>query len=51
MKDNDILTKQQLFDLLSLRFDGEDKKLSQIPSPSLLHDGVKAAKKIASAIT
>ena len=44
------LTKHSLFELLSQRFDGEDKKLSQIPSPALLHDAPKAAKKIADAI-
>ena len=43
------LTKQSLFELLSNRFQTE-KKLSQIPSPALLHDGQKAAKKIAWAI-
>ena len=43
------LTKQTLFSILSSRFSGE-KKLSQIPSPTLLHDGQKAAKKIADAI-
>jgi len=44
------LDKQALFELLSNRFDGEDKKLSQIPNPALLHDGEKSAKKIAQAI-
>ena len=43
------LTKQKLFKLLSSRF-GEEKKLSDIPSPALLQDGVKAAKRIAHAI-
>jgi len=44
-----ILTKQTLFELLSSRFK-EEKKLSDIPEPSLLHDGEKAAKIIAHAI-
>jgi len=44
------LTKQQLFQLLSQRFDTEEKKLSQIPNPSLLKDADKAAQKIAHAI-
>jgi len=41
------LTKQTLFELLSQRFDEQDKKLSQIPNPALLHDASKAAEKIA----
>jgi len=45
-----ILDKQALFELLSQRFDNEDKKLSQIPNPQMLHDAPKAAKKIADAI-
>ncbi|MCW8953584.1 MAG: single-stranded-DNA-specific exonuclease RecJ [Sulfurimonas sp.] len=51
-----ILNKAALFELLSLRFDGENgvpfgyKKLSQIPNPALLQDADKAAKKIADAI-
>ena len=45
-----ILTKQTLFELLSLRFDTEEKKLSQIPNPVLLQDAEKSAKKIAQAI-
>ena len=44
------LTKQTLFELLSQRFDEQDKKLSQIPNPALLHDAPKAAKKIADTI-
>ena len=44
------LTKQDLYELLSQRFDSEEKKLSQIPSPALLHDAPDAAKKIAEAI-
>ncbi|MBA1437656.1 MAG: single-stranded-DNA-specific exonuclease RecJ [Epsilonproteobacteria bacterium] len=46
---NKLLTKQDLIDLLSCRFDGE-KKLSQIPNPELLLGGTKAAKRIAEAI-
>ena len=45
-----ILDKIALFELLSLRFDNEEKKLSQIPNPALLQDSQKAAKKIADAI-
>lgn len=45
-----ILNKQKLFELLCQRFDSEEKKLSQIPNPSLLHDANRAAKKIADAI-
>ena len=44
------LSKSTLFELLSQRFDTQEKKLSQIPNPELLHDAPKAAKKIASAI-
>jgi len=44
---NNNLTKESLYNLLSQRFTSDDKKLSQIPNPALLHDGVKAAKKIA----
>ncbi|WP_151899262.1 single-stranded-DNA-specific exonuclease RecJ [Sulfurimonas hydrogeniphila] len=44
------LNKSDLFALLAQRFDKEDKKLSQIPNPQLLHDADKAAKKIAEAI-
>ncbi len=44
------LDKAALYELLSSRFDGEDKKLSQIPNPSLLQDADKAAKKIVNAI-
>jgi len=46
----EILNKQKLFEILSKRFDGEDKKLSQIPNPALLQDATKAAKKIADSI-
>ena len=45
----EILNKQELYKLLSSRF-GEEKKLSQIPDPSLLQDSTKAAKKIAQSI-
>ncbi len=44
------LNKQQLFNILSSRFEGEEKKLSQIPNPALLQDAEKSAKKIADAI-
>jgi single-stranded-DNA-specific exonuclease len=50
MNNTQNLTKQSLYDLLSLRFTNEDKKLSQIPNPALLHDANKAATKIAEAI-
>ncbi|MCF6339756.1 MAG: single-stranded-DNA-specific exonuclease RecJ [Sulfurimonas sp.] len=43
-------TKHSLFEFLSQRFKEEDKKLSQIPNPALLHDAPKAAKKIADSI-
>ncbi|WP_310441202.1 single-stranded-DNA-specific exonuclease RecJ [Sulfurimonas sp.] len=45
-----ILDKASLYELLNQRFADEEKKLSQIPNPSLLHDAPKAAKKIADAI-
>ena len=45
----DVLDKQRIFELLSSRFD-EEKKLSHIPNPALLKDGVKAASRIADAI-
>ena len=44
------LTKSDLFELLSNRFDTQEKKLSQIPNPALLLNASKAAKKIAYAI-
>ena len=44
------LSKSDLFELLSQRFDTEDKKLSQIPNPSLLRNATKAAQRIAKAI-
>lgn len=46
-----ILDKDSLYRLLSKRFGSEDKRLSQIPDPALLHDGQKAAKKIVQALT
>lgn len=49
-QNNKLLTKQDLYNLLSSRFDGEDKKLSQIPNPNLLFNGEKAAKRIAEAV-
>jgi len=45
-----ILDKSSLFELLSSRFNQEEKRLSQIPDPSLLQDSIKSAKKIAQAI-
>jgi len=45
-----ILDKSALFELLCLRFDTQDKKLSQIPNPALLQDASNAAKKIANAV-
>ena len=45
-----ILDKSALFELLSSRFDGEDKKLSDIPNPALLQDAESSAKRIAHAI-
>ena len=47
---NTPLTKRDLYNLLSSRFETEDKKLSQIPDPALLLNGEKAAKRIANAI-
>ena len=44
------INKSELFEILSKRFDSSDKRLSEIPNPSLLHDADKAAKKIADAI-
>ena len=44
------LTKDDLFNLLSQRFDSDDKKLSQIPNPALLQNASASAKKIADAI-
>ena len=44
------LDKSALFELLSQRFDTQDKKLAQIPNPALLQDATKSAKRIAFAI-
>lgn len=44
------ITKQELYQELSCRFECEEKKLSQIPNPALLHNAPEAAKKIADAI-
>lgn len=44
------LDKSALYELLSSRFDGEEKKLSEIPSPELLQNAPEAAKRIANAI-
>ena len=50
MNNTPTLTKAELYTLLSQRFSTEDKKLSDIPNPALLHDASSAAKKIAEAI-
>ncbi len=50
MTDNSLITKETLFKILSSRFSAEEKKLSQIPNPSLLQNAPNAAKKIAEAI-
>ena len=44
------ITKQELQKILSQRFHSQEKKLSDIPNPVLLHDASDAAKKIAEAI-
>ena len=44
------LDKQTLFSLLSQRFEDGEKRLSQIPNPSLLQDADKSAKRITEAI-
>jgi len=44
------LTKNELYELLSQRFDTEEKRLSDIPNPALLLNASEAAKKIAAAI-
>jgi len=44
------LSKTRLHEILSQRFDTGFKKLSDIPNPELLHDGIKSAKRIAHAI-
>ena len=50
MTNIDLLTKHDLYNLLSQRFENEEKKLSHIPNPALLKDAPEAAKKIADAI-
>ena len=45
-----LLNKASLFELLSQRFDSQEKRLSQIPDPALLHDAQKSAQKIVDAI-
>ncbi len=45
-----LLDKKTLFEILKSRFNGDFSKLSDIPHPSLLHDGIKAASRIAKAI-
>ena len=44
------LTKQELYTLLSQRFDTQEKRLADIPNPALLLNASDAAKKIADAI-
>lgn len=44
------LSKARLHEILSARFEGGFKKLSDIPNPALLHDGLKSAKRIAQAM-
>jgi len=44
------LSKARLHEILSQRFSTGFKKLSDIPNPALLHDGLKSAKRIAQAI-
>ena len=44
------LNKSELFELLSSRFNAQEKKLSQIPNPALLLNATDAAKAIADAI-
>ncbi|WP_457746780.1 single-stranded-DNA-specific exonuclease RecJ [Sulfurimonas sp.] len=44
------INKSELFEILSNRFDSDDKKLSEIPNPALLLNATKAAKKIATSI-
>ena len=44
------LDKASLFELLSSRFETQEKRLSHIPNPALLQDAPTAAKKIADAI-
>ena len=44
------LTKEKIAQILFERFNGEFKKLSDIPSPTLFKDGVKGAKRVVKAI-
>lgn len=44
------LSKARLHEILSARFEDGFKKLSDIPNPALLHDGIKSAKRIAAAM-
>ena len=44
------LSKARLHEILSQRFSTGFKRLSDIPNPALLHDGLKSAKRIASAM-
>lgn len=44
------ISKQKLRALLASRFSNEEKRLSEIPSPALLHHAPEAAKHIANAI-
>jgi len=50
MQTHEMIHKQELFTMLSSRFEQEEKRLSQIPNPALLHHAPEAAKKIAEAI-
>jgi len=50
MKNISYINKTELFELLNSRFGAEEKRLSHIPSPALLHNAPEAAKKIADAI-
>jgi single-stranded-DNA-specific exonuclease len=45
-----LLDQQALYEVLSLRFPSPEKKLSEIPNPTLLKDAQNAAKAIAQAI-
>jgi len=46
----EVLDRSSIETLLKARFDGKEKRLSQIPDPSLLRDAKKGAKRVASAI-
>lgn len=50
MRNTEVLNKESLYSILASRFEGEEKKLSDIPNPALLQDGKNAAKRIAKAI-